>query len=45
MFPVMSYIGNTVYANLSVKFVMINRILINLILGNSITGIKLIVMV
>ena len=41
----MNYIGNTVYANLSVKFVTINIILINFILRNSINGIKLIVMV
>ena len=45
VFPVMNYIGKKVYANLCVKFVMINRILINFILGNSINGIKFIVMV
>ena len=44
-FRVMSYIRNTVYANLSVKFVRINRFLIYFIVRNSINGIKLIVMV
>ena len=42
VFPEINYIGNKVYANLSVKFV---RILINFILINSINGIKLTVMV